>query len=302
MIRLSIKFKFIIGSIGIILLLGIVMIFFVRVNIARHLEHEMVEKGVVLTEHLAQMVVNPVLTDNYVSLQMMINEFLNYDIDIQYAIVSDHKGRVIAHTFGETFPADLIEANVLGPGTQVNTENLVTEEGIIVDIAVPILKGDAGVVRIGFSERHIRETVSRVSRALLITVLAVIGAGCLMSVVLGNAITRPIVKLKRLAEAVGEGNLELKAEVNSDDEAGHLAASFNLMTDKLKNTRDELEAALTELESYSRNLENKVEQRTADLMVAKEELEQEVMERKRAEDEIRESEELHRTLVESSPS
>jgi methyl-accepting chemotaxis protein len=302
MIGSSIKFKFAAGSIGIIILLGIAVIVFIRVNIARHLEHEMIEKGVVLSEHLANMVVEPVLTDNYVSLQMMVNEFLNYDIDIQYVIVSDHKGRVIAHTFGEAFPTDLIEANVLGPGTQISTENLVTEQGSIIDIAVPVLKGDAGVVRIGFSGQHISETVSRVNRALLVTLLAIMGAGCLISVVLGNAITMPIVKLKRMAKAVGEGNLELKAEVNSDDEAGHLAASFNLMTDKLKSTRDELEYALMELENYSKNLEDKVDQRTADLTVAKEELEQEIVERKRAEDEIRESEGRYRTLVQSSPS
>jgi PAS domain S-box-containing protein len=287
MIRLSIKSKFIIGSIGIIVLLGVTVMAFVKVSVVRHLEHELMEKGVVLSENFADMAVEPVLTDNYVSLQMMVNDFLNYDVDIRYVIVSDHKGRIIAHTFGETFPADLIEANVLEPGTQTSIENLVTEQGPIIDMAVPILKGDAGVVRVGFSERHINETVSRVSRSLLVTVLAVMGAGCLISVVLGNAITRPIVELKRMAEAVGEGNLELKAEVNSDDEAGHLAASFNLMTDKLKSTRDELEYALMELENYSRNLEDKVKQRTADLMATKEELEQEVLERKRAEDELK---------------
>ncbi|NJR62022.1 MAG: response regulator [Cyanobacteria bacterium CRU_2_1] len=75
---------------------------------------------------------------------------------------------------------------------------------------------------------------------------------------LARRITRPILAIAETASQVAAGDLEAEAPVLTEDEVGVMATSFNQMTRQLKRSRDELE-------DYSRTLEQKVEQRTAEL-------------------------------------
>ncbi len=78
----------------------------------------------------------------------------------------------------------------------------------------------------------------------------------------GRAIARPIVDITKTSTKIANGDLSLKVAENSPDEIGLLAKSFNKMT--------------IQLNSFIDNLEEKVEERTA-------ELSQEIEERKEAE-------------------
>lgn len=71
---------------------------------------------------------------------------------------------------------------------------------------------------------------------------------------LTNRITQPILQLAEGAKAIGSGNLDHRISITSQNEVGVLAKEFNQMATKLK-------------ESYS-NLEQKVEERTAQLLRA----------------------------------
>jgi signal transduction histidine kinase len=71
---------------------------------------------------------------------------------------------------------------------------------------------------------------------------------------LTNRITQPILQLAEGAKAIGSGNLDHRISIASQNEVGVLAKEFNQMATKLK-------------ESYS-NLEQKVEERTAQLLRA----------------------------------
>jgi len=64
--------------------------------------------------------------------------------------------------------------------------------------------------------------------------------GISTAIVFSRGIIRPILELTAGAEAIGEGKLDHRIEIESDDELGELAASFNLMAEK----RQQTEAAL----------------------------------------------------------
>ncbi|MBE9042660.1 response regulator [Oscillatoriales cyanobacterium LEGE 11467] len=93
----------------------------------------------------------------------------------------------------------------------------------------------------------------------LLVVLVVAG----MAVLMRRKIAAPIRRLTRATTQIVEGKFDTKAEVESGDEIGTLATSFNQMTDSLKQSRQELE-------NYNRNLEQQVEERTVALAEAKE--------------------------------
>lgn len=71
----------------------------------------------------------------------------------------------------------------------------------------------------------------------LISSLMIIG----LAVIFAHTITRPIKKLHTITRRIREGELLERVDVESNDEIGELAASFNTMTDSLIEKTNELE-------------------------------------------------------------
>jgi nitrate/nitrite-specific signal transduction histidine kinase len=105
--------------------------------------------------------------------------------------------------------------------------------------------------------------------ATLLVILAGIGGIALLSHFL---LIVPLQQLVAGTQKVAQGDFSHRIEINSRDEIGELAASFNRMT-------VQLEKAQKELADYARDLENKVAERTRELELAKTGLEQKVGER-----------------------
>jgi two-component system, NtrC family, nitrogen regulation sensor histidine kinase NtrY len=95
-----------------------------------------------------------------------------------------------------------------------------------------------GVLLVGSSQRPLIELQRRVVSAAML-----VGGGGLMVAVLaslwfGARVTRPVVSLAEAARRVAAGELDAKVEVESHDELGELAASFNRMTEELAQQKD----------------------------------------------------------------
>ncbi|MHC4270758.1 MAG: sensor histidine kinase, partial [Planctomycetota bacterium] len=112
-----------------------------------------------------------------------------------------------------------------------------------------------------------------VRRAIhLISILSLIALilAIILGFIISGIILRPIKKLEAATTQIGNGNLDTRIEVNSKDEIGQLASSFNKMAEDLSNT--------------TTSLDN---------------LRLEVVERSKAEKAISDSEEKYRRLVEN---
>ena len=95
-----------------------------------------------------------------------------------------------------------------------------------------------GVLLVGSSRKPLIELQGRI----ISTAMLVGGVGILMAVLaslwFGARVTRPIVSLAEAARRVAAGDLAAKVEVESHDELGELAASFNRMTEDLLREKD----------------------------------------------------------------
>jgi PAS domain S-box-containing protein len=112
-------------------------------------------------------------------------------------------------------------------------------------------------------------------------------AGLIVSYLFARRFTGPIRQLSETAAAVAAGNLNVRADVQSNDEMGQLALAFNRMTEELATSYGQLEL--------------RVQQRTKALESARSKLEREVGERERAQASVTESEALFHSLVECIP-
>jgi two-component system NtrC family sensor kinase len=116
-----------------------------------------------------------------------------------------------------------------------------------------------GILYVGTLEKPYLDIASRVM--FTFTILASLCTLFLL-VILYFSTTRIIKPLQGMVVAtqeIAKGDLDHKVDVQSTDEIGYLAASFNQMTEKLKAANDELI-------EWGKTLERKVEERTKELI------------------------------------
>ena len=133
--------------------------------------------------------------------------------------------------------------------------------------------------------------MSERTQNILILSCVLISMAVFLAIALSKLLTDPIKNLVSGTNEISQGNLDYRIDVSSQDEIGELSQSFNLMADNLQVELSERKQAQEELKKHRDQLEELVKERTAKLVRANREMEQEMDERKQAEVALRESEE-----------
>ncbi len=110
-------------------------------------------------------------------------------------------------------------------------------------VAVPLLlQGQpVGAVRLSVSLQTVQTTLRNIAWALALGVLVATAAAAALGYALARTVVGPLAELTRVAEAMGQGNLNLRAHKRLDDEIGRLAETLNRMAhdlgelDRLRN-------------------------------------------------------------------
>ena len=101
-----------------------------------------------------------------------------------------------------------------------------------------------------------KEEMFEIMRTIYIIVGQALLIGILISIILGfflsSTITRPISKLNTKAESLAKGSFDTKININSQDEIGKLASTFNYMTSMIKNSMEEIAQEKNKLETMFR--------------------------------------------------
>ena len=234
MLRLSFRTKIMICCIGLVALLDLMVVIFVRNQLLGALRAEYLAKGRNMVVNLAARSEHFVLTEEFVSLLELVKDLKDSDEDIVYAYVSDRKGRVLAHTFAGGFPTDLVGVNSPKLGGTLKWELLDTvEEGLVYDIVAPIMQGKVGFVHVGVSERRIQRTISQFTVAIVSIAGSVLLIAIGLAAVVSWVVTQPVRNLTKAAQKIREGELGQQVVATTKDEIGDLVESFNKMSKEL---------------------------------------------------------------------
>ncbi|MBI5965021.1 MAG: GAF domain-containing protein [Chloroflexi bacterium] len=83
-------------------------------------------------------------------------------------------------------------------------------------------------------------TSAQTFTASIVTVVVVLALSIFLAIFLSQQLTRPIAHLTDTAEQIASGNFDVQAEVDSGDEVGTLAQTFNTMTSKLRQAFEDV--------------------------------------------------------------
>ncbi len=258
--------KFAIAIIAIVAVFGSINIFLIWSEVYTSLERESEKRARYISHYLASEMVNPLLYEDYILLQQMLQNVRNIDPTVEYAFILDRQNKVLVHTFDGGFPLQLITANVVSKG-QAESIRLITpkgaEEKVIRDIAVPILQGKLGTIRVGLLEADIGRDVQKTIKILLTMVGIFLIIGLFGAFAFAKFITNPVHEISRVADNLDLDVLKLRSQprvkirgklfgkwklpIRATDELDQLAEKFNGMIERLENAYVELQKAHTSL-------------------------------------------------------
>lgn len=207
--------KFLFGILFTLVIVSVTMVVVLSVHEKSILVSELNKKGNTLTQFLAGISAEPILSYNFNYLENYVKDISSRDEDIVYAVVLDKAGTPLTHLNQE--PKD--KKNILefsSPITQSNEE--------------------IGRVKIVFTTNNIAKSLRKSQMIILTLCLATMVAISLIVYFLFRMVAqRPIERLKTALEEVASGDFSKTVEVRTKDEIGELGQATNKMIGDLKS-------------------------------------------------------------------
>jgi CheY-like chemotaxis protein len=111
-------------------------------------------------------------------------------------------------------------------------------------------------------EQEVQNGLAEANRNAALSALAILLLATALGFVVTNTVVRPIYRLVDVARQIGNGDFTIQAQVESQDEVGELAQSFNQMTGNLRQRIQAEAQAKEEAETANKSLAAQVWQTT----------------------------------------
>ena len=204
----------------------------------RALERDQAQLGGGVARLVAGEAADPILLHDNVTLSEIVVRAAAIPSVAYCFIVRD--GAVLASSFRGSTPAALLD--VRDP-SKSGPLVIVDAAGRFLDLEEPILRGDAGHVRLGIDMALLQTTRREIALPLGLVALAVVLAGVIAAVVVGRSVVRPIEELVAVADRFDLTSDPTPVRPRGGPELATLAERFNRMMRRLRSAYEEQERA-----------------------------------------------------------
>lgn len=236
--------KSISATIIIISIFGLINIYVNRQFSSKVLQEELAEKGLFAGKILSERITDLLLYDDLISLQRVLDDAQENNVDIVYAFVVDGQNQVVVHTFGQNFPIALLPRNAQKENEESSFQWIEDEHGNLYrDMSFPLLDRRLGFLHLGLAEKHLDAILAKVTAIQTTMVLGFLFVGIALSILFSYWITNPIAKVTKAFESINLDDEFHPVQVKTKDEISTLANKFNEMAFRLQKAHSDLKRA-----------------------------------------------------------
>jgi len=206
--------KFTIAIVAIVFVFGTINVIVIWSHVRSSIEAELFHHASFIARSSASQAEVPLLHDDVVTLQRIIDDMVAIDSSIAYAFIEDGHGRVLAHSFEFGVPEALRTATPILHDSDITLMHIVPstpKARIILDVAVPVMDRNVGLLRVGFHEDAISQSANVLLQWLLLMIGLFLIAGILGAFVFARVITRPIQAVVDVANTIAHSAAETVA-------------------------------------------------------------------------------------------
>ena len=178
---------------------------------------------------LAQRAARPLLVEDHLDLQKLLEETRTLDRELAYVAVVDRHGSLIARAGSDQALAELASGH-RGPGLDTTRFREAVE---------PIMEGRLGQIHVGVDETGLRQTLFRIVGVIAAMVLGFLLVGVAAAALVARTVTRPLERLVAFASGVRlEGPLPALS-LGGRDEIAELGHHFQETAGQLQTLHGE---------------------------------------------------------------
>ncbi len=203
-----------------------------------NLRDHIIKLGMVSLNYLASNAKVPLLTDDTLALNILINNVASVD-GHYYAFIVNNKGIIKAHTDSNKIDKPfkpLVPIGKVAHKGDVTYFNYNLPNGVpILNLSMPIVfqNKKLGEVDVGLSVNFIKNLFINEKEFLTYATLNIIFLGMLVAVFISLRFSRPFSILVQATTQIAKGNYDFKVRLKRNDELGTLADAFNRMGTEL---------------------------------------------------------------------
>jgi len=274
----SLKSRFYLFSIALVVLLGFALSFFLIFRANSILKEETENYGMMLVRRIAEDCAYYVSIGLNDQLKTIIDDLME-NPNVYYVEFLDNKGRILAQSENERpkiiasvnpdskdYYSDMLE-RVEEKGTRYFRLKIAIRKSYKGEIAqaeawlgtpsggeAQKQQENIGIVQMMISLKGLEKKQMSLWQLGLIITFGFMIIGIVVTRFFTNAIVNPILKFTQTATLIAEGDLKQKVEIVSSDELGILGHSFNEMTGGLEKIVGQVNSASDNVEGASRQL------------------------------------------------
>ncbi|MDX9770387.1 MAG: ATP-binding protein [Tenuifilaceae bacterium] len=260
-VQLPLFWKFSIAIAATVLLFGSLNLLFIRNQVYRTFENQIEKHGISIAKGIAERAVEPILYDDLSTLSKLVAQTKSVNTDVRYIFITNHNHQIIAHTFLEHIPRNILDVNTIPLGEDISVQVLKDPKDkncVVRDIAIPILGHQIGVVRVGMCEREFQNEIRGIAKLFLSMVMIFLLLGIVAAFLLSYIITSPVKAISTYASQVDfetfthdktssiplnrKLSVRLKNLFDLTDEIDLLGTTFNEMIARLQSAYRELKS------------------------------------------------------------
>jgi HAMP domain-containing protein len=213
---------------GTLLVFGILVITIIYYLTSGLLHEQTNRRTLALATNLGDAAAGQIATKDLLMLHATVGKYALQE-GVAYAFIKDRHGKILAHSLGGKFPAELQAEAALGESRQTVRRNVTFGSRPVYETSVPILAGQVGTAHVSVWGDIVEAEIQRA----LLPIIGLIGLLLLVGVIiswrLSRQIVEPIIRLRSIADTLSKGNLDTPVIIDSQDEIGELAISLERM-------------------------------------------------------------------------
>jgi len=223
------------------LCLGILVGLTIRNVVIDAIRNELTIQGVSIAGNFADRIAVATLLEDRYDLEEATRELMNTEHNIEYVFITGQEGQILLHTFPNGHPPEMLTWNPVADGQSPAIRLLDTERGLIRDIGIRIFAGMSPELHVGLNEERLAPTLAKIRNVVMAIMALVLGIGCVLSLTLSRHVTKPLEILVAFTHSLSRGEFGRRIQVNAQNEVGELAETFNMLSVKLKESREKTE-------------------------------------------------------------
>jgi signal transduction histidine kinase len=233
-----------------IVFLVVAVLWVIQVREVGTIFEEQVNKGILIARNVADANLRLLLAYDIEEIQSDIQGRI--DDKVLYAVIYDRFGTPVVFTREIADRKEITQESRLKGDARRDSLYAQTSDAFfsrrvrrVLEIEIPIFAKDSpdkwGSVKIGLSLADTEDEIRKTRLVLILIGIAGFGLGLFGATVLSRRISRPIRGLAEGTIRISRGDFSQRIAIDSGDEFGDLARSFNDMTARLLDARERME-------------------------------------------------------------